>query len=68
MFQTADEGSRSIVYAAISKDLDYVGGDYVSNCQVTGTKRISDDLQLADKLFKFTCNMLKIESFGDVNY
>lgn len=36
----------------------------MSNCQKTGAKSCSDDLRLGEKLFKFTCNMLKIEKFG----
>lgn len=63
--QTPEQGSRSIFFAAISKDLNYVGGEYLSNCQITGAKGVSDNLELGLKLFKFSCNMLKIENFGE---
>lgn len=67
MCKTPDEGSRSIVYAALSQDLHYMGGDYVSNCQKTAGKSVADNLELGLKLFKFSCNMLKIEVFGGNN-
>lgn len=52
------------MFAAISKKIDFLGGDYVSNCQITRAKS-DGDLKLGLKLFKFTCNMLKIEEFGE---
>lgn len=52
------------MYAAISPKLECKGGSYVSNCRMIRTNAMTKDIALCEKLFKFTCDMLKIKEFG----
>jgi hypothetical protein len=64
LFKTPERGSRTIVYAAIEPKLEGLGGSYLSNCQVIGTNKISNDIKEGEKFFNFTCGLLKVDKFG----
>lgn len=63
-FQTVDEGSRSIIHAAISPKLEGKGGSYISNCTLVRSQPATKNVALCEKLFAVTCDMLNIEEFG----
>lgn len=63
--QTPERGSRTIVYGAISPDLEGNGGTYLSNCQVASTSGIVNDELQREKFFNFTRDLLKVENFGN---
>lgn len=62
--KTVEEGSRSIVHAAISPKLIGKGGSYISNCSLARSNPATKNVALCEKLFKFTCEMLDIKEFG----
>ncbi|CRK88704.1 CLUMA_CG002366, isoform B [Clunio marinus] len=53
-FKTPEEGSRTVVYAAISPKLEGDGGTYLSNCTKWNYHKSSDDPVECEKLFNFT--------------
>ncbi|CRK94471.1 CLUMA_CG007977, isoform A [Clunio marinus] len=61
---TAERGSRTVVYAAISPDLEDAGGNYLNNCRISKPNKIVNNKDECKKFFDFTCNMLGIEDFG----
>lgn len=64
--QTVEEGSRSIIHAAISPKLEGKGGSYISNCTLARSQPATKNVSLCEKLFVFTCDMLNIKEFGKV--
>ncbi|XP_070490622.1 polyprenol dehydrogenase-like [Chironomus tepperi] len=64
-YKTPESGSRTIVYAAISPYLEGKGGTYLSNCYYDKSHPKSKDFNEVKKLFDFTCQLLKIKSFGE---
>jgi hypothetical protein len=64
LFQTPEEGSRTVVYAAISPIIEGKGGSYLSNCTKWWQHKSARDEVECKKLFDFTCNLLKIQNFG----
>jgi hypothetical protein len=63
-FQTPEEGSRTIVYAALSPALEGKGGNYLSNCTETRMHPKARSPMECKKLFAYSCELLKIENFG----
>ena len=69
LFQTVEEGARTIVFAAIEPQLEGKGGVYLTNCLIKEpVNDLAHDDTECEKLFKFTCNMLNIENFGKENF
>jgi hypothetical protein len=69
LFQTVEEGARTIVFAAIEPQLEGKGGCYLTNCLIKEpVNDIAHDDKECEKLFKFTCNMLNIENFGKESF
>lgn len=64
MFKTIEEGSISVLYCCLAPELENPGGNYISNCKEGYTTSYSKDETKQDKLFKITCDMLRIENFG----
>lgn len=64
LFKTPEQGSRTVVYAAISPDIECKGGSYISNCAKCSHNNSANDLKERKKLFDFTCELLGIENFG----
>ena len=65
-FQKPEAGSRTIVYAAISPFLEGKGGTYLSNCFYDKSHEKAKDVTETKKLFDFTCELMKIKTFGEV--
>lgn len=65
-FQKPEAGSRTIVYAAISPYLEGKGGTYLSNCYFDKSHKKTKDSSETKKLFDFSCELLKIQKFGEV--
>lgn len=64
-FQSVEQGARTIIFAAISRELEGKGGAYLTNCLIkTPVNELAYDDAECEKLFDYTCNMLKIENFG----
>ncbi|KAG5672998.1 hypothetical protein PVAND_003079 [Polypedilum vanderplanki] len=63
-FKTPEEGSRTIVYAAISPELEGKGGSYLSNCAISRMHPKAWSPMECKKLFDYSCELLKIENFG----
>lgn len=63
-FKNAEQGSRTIVYAAISPRIENKGGSYLSNCRFVRTHKMAKDRALCKKLFEYTCDLLQIKEFG----
>lgn len=63
-FKSAEEGSRTITYAAISPRIESKGGSYLSNCRFVRSHRMAKDKPLCKKLFEYTCDILQIKEFG----
>ncbi|CAO1433351.1 unnamed protein product [Diamesa serratosioi] len=66
-YKTPEQGSRTVVYAAISPYLEGKGGTYLSNCFYDRTHGITKYPEQCKKMFDFTCNLLKIKTFGQLN-
>ncbi|XP_055703436.1 dehydrogenase/reductase SDR family member on chromosome X [Phlebotomus papatasi] len=64
LFKNPEQGSRTVVYAAISPKLEGKGGSYLSNCRLHRTHPMAKDAKECEKLFDYTREMLKIEDFG----
>lgn len=64
--QKPEAGSRTIVYAAISPYLEGKGGTYLSNCYFDRAHKKTKDEKEMQKLFELTCDMLKIQKFGEL--
>lgn len=60
-----EAGSRTIIYAAISPHLEDKGGNYLSNCYYDKSHKKARDPIVTKKLFDFTCELLKIQNFGE---
>ncbi|XP_059622317.1 dehydrogenase/reductase SDR family member on chromosome X homolog [Phlebotomus argentipes] len=64
LFKNPEQGSRTVVFAAISPKLEGKGGSYLSNCRLHRTHAMAKDKAACQKLFDYTREMLKIEDFG----
>lgn len=62
-FKTPEQGSRTIVHAAISPKLEHCGGSYLSNCRITKMGAVACNEVESEKLFQYTCELLKISNF-----
>lgn len=63
-FKSAEQGSRTIAYAAISPRIENKGGSYLSNCRFIRSHAMAKDKALCKKLFEYTCDILKVKEFG----
>ncbi|KAG5672997.1 hypothetical protein PVAND_003078 [Polypedilum vanderplanki] len=62
--KTPEQGARSIIYAAISTELEKKGGIYITNCRPTTASKIARNDVNCKKFFEFSCEILKIKEFG----
>uniref|UniRef100_A0A7G3AIF8 Putative dehydrogenase with different specificities related to short-chain alcohol dehydrogenase n=1 Tax=Lutzomyia longipalpis TaxID=7200 RepID=A0A7G3AIF8_LUTLO len=60
LFKNPEQGSRTVVYAAISPKLEGKGGSYLSNCRLHRTHPMAKDPAACEKLFDYTKELLKI--------
>lgn len=66
LFKTPEQGSRSVVFAAIDPKIEGQGGTYISNCARGPMHRDARSPTKCENFFKFTCDMLNIENFESV--
>lgn len=60
-----EEGARTIIFASISKEIEDKGGSYLTNCLIKApVNDLAHNDEECEKLFNYTCEMLKIENFG----
>ncbi|XP_070490223.1 polyprenol dehydrogenase-like isoform X3 [Chironomus tepperi] len=64
ILKTTEQGSRSIVYAAIAPELESNGGAYIFNCRPSKMCKTAMDVVECRKLLLFTCDFLGIKNFG----
>lgn len=63
-YKTPEQGARTIVYAAISPKVEGQGGTYLSNCTAMWHHKSAENAVVCEKLFKYTCELFKIDNFG----
>lgn len=63
LFKSPEEGSRTVVFAAISPKVENLGGCYLSNCREAGSHRHWKNSVQCEKLFSFTCDKLGVSDF-----
>ncbi|XP_055382289.1 dehydrogenase/reductase SDR family member on chromosome X [Condylostylus longicornis] len=65
LFKTPEEGSRTVVYAAIGRKLEGKGGTYLTNCVHARCHPDAKKPEKCEKFFKFSCDLLGIKEFGN---
>ncbi|XP_025064286.1 dehydrogenase/reductase SDR family member on chromosome X isoform X2 [Alligator sinensis] len=63
-FKTAEEGASTSIYAAVSPELEGVGGTYLYNEQRTKSVDVSYDEELQRKLWTESCKMVGISDIS----
>ncbi len=58
-FQTPEQGARTAIYLATSKEVEGITGEYFYKCKIAKSSKRSKDMELAKKLFEFTEQMVK---------
>ena len=58
------QGGQSILYSALSPNLEGVGGVYVENSQVKEPNAFAKDVKLQKALWDKTMALLNIKEFG----
>lgn len=53
-FQTPEQGARTAIYLAASKDVSDITGEYFYKCKIAKSSKRSKDMKLAKELFEFT--------------
>lgn len=67
-FQRPEEGSRSIVFCALSQSLeDDEGGLYISNCGKVKPSCLAEDVAEQDKLMTKTMEILNLTEFCGIH-
>lgn len=64
LLQTAEEGASTSIYAAVSPELEGVGGTYLYNEQRTKSVDVSYDEELQRKLWTESCKMVGISDIS----
>ncbi|RWR99858.1 dehydrogenase-like protein [Dinothrombium tinctorium] len=59
MFRTAEEGAETVLFAALSKEMEGVGGKYLEDCSIVNSSAFSYNIEAQNKLWNETLNMLK---------
>lgn len=57
-FQTPEQGARTAIYLASSKEVEGITGEYFYRCKIAKSSDRSKDMELAKKLFEFTEQMV----------
>jgi hypothetical protein len=62
--KSAKEGGDSVLYAALSSDLEGAGGLYLENSRPHTPSSFVRDPEVQAKTWHVTCNMLNVREFG----
>lgn len=63
-FKRPEEGAISILHTCLSPRLETEGGAYITNCRKGSDSAYSRNKDDQERLFKVTCDMLKVNNFG----
>ena len=58
-FQTPEQGARTAIYLASSKDVEGVTGEYFYKCKIAKSSKRSKDMELAKRFFEFSERLVK---------
>jgi len=61
--QTADQGATTVIYAAISKNLEKKGGVYISNCKEMIVPSLALEEKVRKRLFELSLKQTHLENF-----
>ena len=64
-FKTPEEGSRTIVFAAIDPSIENNGGTYLSNCTKGPMHPDAKNSEKCKKFFDYSCELVEVKNFGD---
>lgn len=53
-FQTPEQGARTAIYLASSKEVQDITGEYFYKCKIAKSSKRSKDMELAKRLFEFS--------------
>jgi len=67
LFKRPEEGATTILHTCLSPRLENEGGAYILNCRKGSDSTYSRNKNYQEKLFKVTCDMLKVKNFGVEN-
>ncbi|XP_074601536.1 polyprenol dehydrogenase-like [Brevipalpus obovatus] len=59
IFRTPEEGAETVLYTALSPELDGVGGKYLEDCAIVKAARPAYDESIQDQLWNKTWSMLR---------
>lgn len=65
--QNPEQGARTVLYAAQTPQLEGRGGTYLSNCRLVQISSAAKNTALCEKFFKFTCELVNVKKFGQLN-
>lgn len=66
-FKTPEEGSITVVYAAISPEIEGRGGGYYSNCTRMVAHKMSKNTAALEELYNKSCEMLGIQKMKELH-
>ncbi|RZC33254.1 retinol dehydrogenase 12, partial [Asbolus verrucosus] len=58
--KTPQQGSQTVIYAAVDPLLQNASGCYLSNCEIQKASDLVNDTELSEKLYKKTCEIVNI--------
>ncbi|GFQ91461.1 hypothetical protein TNCT_18261 [Trichonephila clavata] len=58
-FKSAQEGAQTATYAALSPEMERIGGKYLEECSIVASSKISEDKQFQQELWEKTWKVLK---------
>ncbi|XP_012063767.1 PREDICTED: retinol dehydrogenase 12-like [Atta cephalotes] len=62
-WKTADQGATTVIYAAISKNLEKKGGVYISNCKEMIVPSLALEEKVRKRLFELSLKQTHLENF-----
>lgn len=61
LFVSIEEGAKTTIYLATSKDVEGVSGKYYKNCQEASIKNHVSDMDRCSKLWELSLEMIKLQ-------
>lgn len=61
--QNPTQGATSVVYAAVSKEVEGRGGIYISNCGAISPNNEADNPDIRERLFKLSLEQTGLKDF-----
>ncbi|KAK5643737.1 hypothetical protein RI129_007582 [Pyrocoelia pectoralis] len=60
LFKTGEEGAQTSIYVALSKEIEYVTGEYFSNCDIAILPCTANDAMLAKSVWNRSAELVKL--------